>query len=134
MFGPVVRLIAWGAGLSYISTWAMLLWFMTDGAFIRANPSCDPILLWDTLAFWSCGEPALAVTLANMINVALALTLWAPAFLAIALNDPAGWVIALPILVTHLVGLPSAAYVALRLGLGLWRLSHFSANLIAGRA
>jgi hypothetical protein len=58
--------------------------------------------------------------LAALANTALTVTVWAPVYVAAATVDPSAMALALPIMLTHALGLPAALLVIIRVMSGLF--------------
>jgi hypothetical protein len=109
-----LRFIAWQAGFGYIALWAIALWTLDFGSAVFGGSGvCHPDAA-KVLFYWVC-DPAHALSLlAALANTALTATVWAPVYVAAATVRPEAAAIAIPILLTHLIGLPTAIFVAIR--------------------
>jgi hypothetical protein len=114
-----LRFIAWASGLGYIALWLATALTLDYGAAVFGDVgACAP----DTakvLFYWSCDAVSPIAFLAAIANTALTVTVWAPVYVAAATVRPDAIVLALPIVLTHAIGLPAALFVAIRLMLGL---------------
>jgi hypothetical protein len=117
-----VRFIAWTSGLGYIALWLATAITLDYGATVFGDVgACAP----DTaklLFYWNCDAASPIAFLAAIANTALTVTVWAPVYVAAATVRPDTIMLALPIVLTHAIGLPSALFVAIRLMLGLFAL------------
>src|SRR5262249_33397802 len=67
------------------------------------------------LFYWVCDPASPLTILASIANAALTATVWAPVYLAAATAEPGAITIAGPIIALHLIGLPLALFVLIRL-------------------
>jgi hypothetical protein len=101
-------------GLAYIALWAVTFAVLDYGPHVFAG-ACRPV--GSQLLFsWSCdaGSPSLAFV-AAVANAALSVTVWAPVYVAAATVRPDALMLAFPILLVHLIGLPAALLVSIRM-------------------
>jgi hypothetical protein len=109
------RIIAWQTGLGYLLLWAVTFWTLDEGASVFGKSGvCYPDEA-KVLFYWVCDAASPLAILAAIANVALTATVWAPVYLAAATVQPDAAAIAAPIVVLHLVGLPLAIFVLVRL-------------------
>jgi hypothetical protein len=112
------RVAVWHSGLSYIALWAMAFWTLDEGPHIFAAAGCHPDAA-QVLFYWIC-DPARPISiLAALANTALTMTAWAPVYVAAATVRPDALWAAVPILAAHIMGLPAALFVSIRLMAGL---------------
>ncbi|MGE0261047.1 MAG: hypothetical protein AB7T18_20095 [Alphaproteobacteria bacterium] len=117
-----LRFLSWQAGLGYIALWAVTLWTLDHGSAVFGHSGvCRPDAA-KVLFYWVCDPQSPLTILASVCNTALTVTVWAPVYLAAATVRPDAIVLALPIVSAHLIGLPTAIFVTIRLMLGLTRL------------
>src|SRR5262249_21375728 len=98
----------------YIAMWAVVLWALDDGFTVFGQSGVchiDPAVV---LFYWSCAADSPLAVLAAVVNAAFTTTIWAPVFVAAATVDADAVVIAVPIVLAHLVGLPTALFVLIR--------------------
>src|SRR5262245_35373770 len=108
------RIIAWQAGLGYLLLWAVAFWTLDEGARVFGKSGvCHPDAA-TVLFYWVCEAASPLAILATVANVALTATVWAPVYLAAATVQSDAMAIAVPIVITHLVGLPLAIFVLVR--------------------
>jgi hypothetical protein len=109
----------WQAGLGYIALWASIFWALDAGPSVFGGSGvCHPDEA-RVLFYWVCDPASPLSMLAAIINTALTVTLWAPVYIAAATVRPEALAIATPIVLTHVVGLPAAIFVAIRLMLAV---------------
>jgi hypothetical protein len=117
------RFIAWTLGLGYIVLWLATVLTLDHGATVFGDlGACAP----DTakvLFYWNCNPASPSAFLSAIANTALTVTVWAPVYVAAATVRPDAIMLALPIVLTHAIGLPAALYVAIRLMLELLALA-----------
>jgi hypothetical protein len=108
------RIIAWQGGFGYLLLWAVTFWTLDEGANVFGNSGvCHPDAA-KVLFYWVCDAASPLAILATVANVALTATVWAPVYLAAATVRPDAAAIAVPIILTHLIGLPLAIFVLVR--------------------
>jgi hypothetical protein len=108
-------LLAWQSGLGYIALWAMTFWTFDWGpAVFGQSGVCRPDAA-KVLFYWICDPAHPLAILASVANVALTVTVWAPVYVAAAVVRADAIILAAPILAVHVVGLPTAILVAVRL-------------------
>jgi hypothetical protein len=113
--------VVWSSGLGYVALWCVTLWTLDHGAAMFGGSGvCRPDLA-KVLFYWVCDPASPRAFLAAIANAALTVTVWAPVYVAAAAVRPDAIVIAVPIVAVHLVGLPAALLVAIRLMLALFR-------------
>lgn len=114
-----VAVAAWQIGLGYLGLWTLVFWILAQGPVVFARSgACRPDLA-QVLFYWSCEPGTLIAYAADIANVALTVTVWAPVYLAAATVRPDAIALAAPILLLHLVGLPAGLLVSIRLLLAL---------------
>lgn len=114
-----LRFVAFNAGAGYVALWAMTFWTLDHGpAVFGGSGLCHPDDA-KVLFYWVC-EPATPLgILAALANTALTVTVWAPVYVAAATVRPDAVAIAVPIVLAHVIGLPTAIFVAIRTMLAL---------------
>ena len=114
-----LNILAWQAGLAYIALWVMTFVVLARGpAFFASSGTCWPDAA-TVLFYWTC-DPASPLSIAAAFaNVVLTATVWAPVFFAAATVRPEALILAVPIAFNHLIGLPTAIFVVVRLMLML---------------
>jgi hypothetical protein len=109
------RFVAWQAGLGYLLLWAVTFWTLDEGASVFGKSGvCFPDEA-KVLFYWICDPASPLTILASVANAALTATVWAPVYLAAATAEPGAITIAGPIIALHLIGLPLALFVLIRL-------------------
>jgi hypothetical protein len=109
------RFVAWQAGLGYLLLWAVTFWTLDEGASVFGKSGvCFPDEA-KVLFYWVCDPASPLTILASLANAALTATVWAPVYLAAATAEPGAITIAGPIIALHLIGLPLALFVLIRL-------------------
>jgi hypothetical protein len=116
-----LHFLIWQSGLGYIALWALTLWTLGDGAAVFSHSgSCQPDEA-KVLFYWVCDPQSPLSILAMMSNTALTATVWAPVYIAAATVRPDAIAIAAPIVGAHLIGLPAAIFVTMRLMLAIFQ-------------
>jgi hypothetical protein len=109
------RLLAWQIGVSYLLLWAVTVWALDEGATVFGKSGvCYPDEA-KVLFYWVCEASSPLSILASVVNFALTATVWAPVYLAAATAQPDAVIIAVPIVLLHLVGLPLGIFVLIRM-------------------
>jgi hypothetical protein len=109
------RFVAWQAGIGYLVLWAVTFWTLDEGASVFGKSGvCFPDEA-KVLFYWVCDPASPLTILASVANAALTATVWAPVYLAAATAEPGAITIAGPIIALHLIGLPLALFVLIRL-------------------
>lgn len=108
-----LHVAAWQLGLAYIALWAIAFVVLDYGPSIF-DGACRPVGA-KLLSYWSCDPSSPLAFAAGIANTALTVTIWAPVYVAAATVHPDAVAIAIPILLVHLVGLPTALLVSIRL-------------------
>ena len=119
----VYRAIRWPAGLLYIAMWVAALSSLGDGSAVATHDGCTLAEL-SIVQFWRCTPDSGAVWLAAATNFISLFTVQAPMVLIAGLANPVLLLAAITLLLGHVVGLPSAAFVLRRMllaGLSLLR-------------
>ncbi len=108
------RFLAWSSGLGYLALWAMTMWTLDYGTavFVKSG-ACRPDVARE-LFYWVCDPASPLSMLAAAANTALTFTVWAPVYVAAAAVRPDLIVIAAPVAAVHVVGLPAALLVTIR--------------------
>jgi len=110
-----LRFLVWNVGLGYIALWLMTFWTLDYGGAVFGNSgACQPADA-KVLFYWTCDPASPLSILAAVANTALTITVWAPVYVAAATVEPTAVVLALPIMLTHALGLPAALLVIIRL-------------------
>lgn len=116
-----LRIAALNSGVGYIALWAMTLWTLDRGpAVFGKSGLCHPDAA-KVVFYWVCDAATPLSILAEIANTALTVTVWSPVYIAAATVRPDAIVIAAPIIAAHLIGLPMAIFVAIRVMLALFR-------------
>jgi hypothetical protein len=116
-----LHVLIWQSGLGYIVLWALTIWTLGDGATVFGRSGvCQPDEA-KVLFYWVCNPDSPLSILAMMSNAALTTTVWAPVYVAAATVRPDAIAIAAPVLLAHVVGLPAAIFVTMRLMLALFQ-------------
>ena len=98
-----------------MALWAMTYWTLDHGgAVFSSSGQCRPDVA-QVLFYWVCDRASPLSLLASLANTALTLTVWAPVYIAAATVRPDWIIIAAPSVVAHVVGLPAALFVTIRL-------------------
>ena len=106
---------AWQAGLGYLALWGMTFWVLDGGTVVFGTSGlCHPENA-RVLFYWVCDPGSLLAPLARLANFALTTTVWTPVYVAVATVEPDALVLALTIVLVHVVGLPTAIFVMIRL-------------------
>ncbi len=114
-----LHFLAWKAGLGYIALWCATFATLDHGpALFGGSGVCRPDAA-KVLFYWVCDAESPLSIAAAVANTALTATVWAPVYVAAATVRPEAIVLAVPIVMTHLVGLPTAIFVAVRTLTGL---------------
>src|SRR5258708_18405680 len=109
------KLVAWQTGVGYLLLWAVTVWALGEGETVFGKSGvCYPDEA-KVLFYWVCEATSPLAILASVVNAALTATVWAPVYLAAATAQPAAAIIAAPIIVVHLVGLPLGIFVLIRM-------------------
>jgi hypothetical protein len=117
-----LRFVAFNAGAGYIALWAMTFWTLDHGpAVFGGSGLCHPDDA-KILFYWVCDASTPLGILAGVANTALTVTVWAPVYVAAATVRPDAIAIAVPIVLAHAIGLPTAIFVAIRAMLALLQL------------
>jgi hypothetical protein len=122
-----LQIAVWQVGLAYIALWAITFVVLDYGAHLF-DGACRPVGA-TVLFYWSCDPSSPLAFAASIANTALTATVWAPVYVAAATVSPGAVALAIPILLVHLIGLPAALLVSIRL---LARLVH-APRWFAGR-
>jgi hypothetical protein len=114
-----LHFLVWKAGLGYIALWAAAFATLDYGpSMFGGSGVCRPDAA-KVLFYWVC-EPQSALSIAaGVANTALTATVWAPVYIAAATVRPEAIFLALPIVVTHVIGLPTAIFVTIRIMVAL---------------
>lgn len=116
-----LRFLSWQAGLSYIALWAVTIWTLDYGPELFGKSGvCQPDQA-KVLFYWICEPDSLWSIAAAIANTALTVTVWAPVYIAAATVRPDAIALAIPIVATHVVGLPTAIFVTMRIMLALFQ-------------
>ena len=108
------RILIWQTGIGYLLLWAVTLWTLDGGATVFGRSGvCYPDEA-KVLFYWVCDAASPLAILAGIANVALTATVWAPVYIAAATVEPDAVAIALPIVAVHVIGLPLAIFVLVR--------------------
>ncbi|RAI39140.1 hypothetical protein [Rhodoplanes roseus] len=107
-----VRLV----GIAYVALWLVTWWALGHGsAVLGPDRGCRLESLADVF-MWSCTTGTRLHVVADLVNGALASTVWAPAVVMSAAMQPEVRLAAFAVVGLHLVGLPAALLVVIRFG------------------
>ena len=115
------RFAVWQSGLGYIVLWCLTFWALDEGpAIFGRSGVCHPDEA-KVLFYWVC-DPASALSiLASLVNTAFTVTIWSPVYVAAATVRPDAIALAAPIIGAHVIGLPAAIFVAIRVMLTIFQ-------------
>ncbi|KAB2879562.1 MAG: hypothetical protein F9K38_10795 [Pseudorhodoplanes sp.] len=106
--------IVWQAGFAYVALWVVTFWTLDYGPAIFGHANgCHPDKA-AVLFYWSCDPQSPLWIFSTVANTALTITVWAPVYVAAATVRPEAISLAAPIVGTHLIGLPAAIFVTIR--------------------
>lgn len=108
-----LQIAIWQVGLAYIALWAVTFVVLDYGPHLF-DGVCRPIGA-AFLFYWSCDPSSPLAFAAGIANTTLTATVWAPVYLAAATVSPGAIALAIPIMLVHLIGLPAALLVSIRL-------------------
>lgn len=109
----ILKTIAWPYAVAYMGLWSVFMWFAQYGGVIRANADCAQVP--DApLPLWTCSGDGFLSIAALVVDLALLLTVWAPAFVAAATVNAAAIPIAASLVAGHLLGLAASVYAMVR--------------------
>lgn len=100
-------------GFAYLALWAVTFVVMDYGPRIF-DGACRPVGS-SLLFYWVCEASSPLTFMAAVANTALSVTVWAPVYVAAATVRPDALALAVPILLVHLIGLPAALLVSIRI-------------------
>jgi hypothetical protein len=130
-FKTYCGIAAWQTGLGYLVLWAITYWALADGAEVFGRSGVCRADSAQVLFYWTCDPASPLQILASVVNFALTATVWAPVFVAAATVQPDAIAVAVPIVAMHVIGLPLALLVVIRVlaracdgGRALWRRVH----------
>ena len=109
-----IRFLVWQSGIGYVLLWVVTFWTLDYGQAIFGASGCHPDQA-KVLFYWICDSDNPLAMLATLANTALTATVWAPVYIAAATVRPDAISIAAPIVGVHLIGLPAAIFVTIRL-------------------
>lgn len=109
-------------GLAYVALWAIAFFVFDYGTRIFGD-DCRPDSA-TLLFYWVCEPRSPLSFAAGIANTALSATIWAPVYVAAATVRPDTLAVAVPILLVHLIGLPLALLVSIRLMLQIFQAPH----------
>ena len=115
-----LRFLAWQSGISYILLWSMTWWALDYGSSVFGSSDLCRVAKIKILFYWACAPDSLLAVLAAAANAAFTLTIWAPVFVMLAVDNATMIPVAAPIVLAHAIGLPAAVYVAARVMLRLF--------------
>ncbi len=107
-------ILAWQTGIGYLLLWTVAYWTLADGAAVFGQSAACHADSAQVLFYWACDPPSPLASLADVANFALTVTVWAPVFVAAATVDQDALIIAVPIIATHVIGLPLGLLVIIR--------------------
>jgi hypothetical protein len=109
------RFLAWSSGLGYLALWATTVWTLDYGsALFAGSGACHPDVGRE-LFYWVCDPASPLSMLATVADTALTFTVWAPVYIAAATVQPDLIILAAPLAATHVIGLPAALLVTIRI-------------------
>lgn len=109
-----LQFLVWQSGIGYVLLWVVTFWTLDYGPTIFGASGCHPDQA-KVLFYWICNADNPLAMLATVANTALTATIWAPVYIAAATVRPDAVPIAAPIVGVHLIGLPAAIFVTIRL-------------------
>jgi len=110
-----LRFVVCNAGIGYVALWLTTFWTLDYGGAVFGNSGvCQPADA-KLLFYWVCERDSPLSILVAVANTALTVTVWAPVYVAAATVYPPAIMLALPIVLTHVIGLPAALLVTIRL-------------------
>src|SRR6266851_8020053 len=119
-----LRILVWQTGIGYLLLWAVTFWTLDEGATVFGKSGvCYPDQA-KVLFYWVCDAASPLAILAGIANVALTATVWAPVYITAATVQPDAVAIALPIVALHVIGLPLAIFVLVRMMASVLDLRH----------
>jgi hypothetical protein len=128
-----IGVLAWQSGLGYIALWAIAYWSLDRGPTVFGHSAvCHPDNA-QVLFYWVCDPDQPLAILAAVVNAALTVTVWAPVYIAAATVRPEAIAIAVPIVAAHVVGLPAALFVMIRVMLKFFELVRRAFAFASGR-
>jgi len=126
--------LAWQSGLGYIALWAITYWSPDSGPLVFGrSAACHPDNA-KVLFYWVCDPANPLAIVAAVVNAALTVTVWAPVYVAAATVRPDAVAIAIPIIAVHVVGLPTAIFVMMRIMLKFFDLVRRMFAFATGRS
>jgi hypothetical protein len=126
-------ILAWQSGLGYIALWAVTYWSLDWGPVVFGrSAACHPDSA-TVLFYWICDPSHPLAILAGLVNTALTITVWSPVYIAAATVRPDAVAIAVPIIGAHLIGLPTAIFVMIRIMLKFFECLSGALALLARR-
>ncbi len=106
---------AWHSAFVYAGLWTIAYWGLRTGPMVFGGSGACHIDYAPVLFYWNCEGGAPIALLAQTINWALTCTVWAPVYVAAAFAGTSAGGLAAAIVSVHLVGLPAALLIAVRL-------------------
>jgi hypothetical protein len=133
-FKGYLTAVVWQSGLGYLALWALTFWTLDSGvAVFNASGVCRPDQA-KVLFYWTCDAASPFALLASLANFALTVTVWAPVYVAAATVNVDAVALALPIVLFHVLGLPAAIYVLIRLMVRFFDLARLVIGRVRGAA
>jgi hypothetical protein len=90
-------------------------WSLDWGPIVFGRTGACHVDSAKVMFYWVCDPASPLTILAALANTALTATVWAPVYIAAATVQPEAIAIAVPIIATHVIGLPMAILVMTRL-------------------
>jgi hypothetical protein len=126
--------LVWQSGLGYIALWAITYWSFDWGPVVFGRSvACHPDSA-KVLFYWVCDPANPLAILSAVVNAALTITVWAPIYIAAATVRPDAVAIAVPIIAAHIIGLPTAIFVMMRVMLKFFELVRRMFAFATGRS
>ena len=127
-----LHIVAWQLGLAYIALWAITFLALDYGPGLFSE-SCrrDAARL---MFYWVCDPSSPLSFVASIANTALTATIWAPVSVAASTFRPDAIASAAPLLLLHVIGLPMALLVCIRLMAGIFQAPRWLASRRAEEA
>jgi hypothetical protein len=108
-------IIAGQTGLGYLVLWCVAYWTLAEGGAVFGKSGACHADSAQVLFYWACDPASPLQILATLANFALTTTVWAPVFVAAATVHPDAVIVAVPIVLVHVLGLPLGILVLIRL-------------------
>lgn len=109
----ILRAALWSWGLGYVVLWGLAIWALGETHPLWRDPACRADAN-QVVFYFDCGRAGAIAALAMLTNWAFTFTIWAPVYIAAATVRADALAVALPVVASHVLGLPAAVYVAMR--------------------